>query len=93
MLPFLLDHYLELVDWSGRHLDPRKRGAIAVNTPPVLQRLGISPKHWLCLNRNFESHFKRLVGVAEKVREACTQQHKRWVHGLHDCEIYLSSST
>ncbi|WP_445354873.1 transposase [Microbulbifer sp. EKSA008] len=27
-LPFQLDHYLALVDWSGRHLDPKKRGAI-----------------------------------------------------------------
>jgi len=52
-LPFRLDHYLELVDWSGRHLDPRKRGAIAENTPPILERLGIPPRHWLYLSRNF----------------------------------------
>ncbi|WP_216646272.1 transposase [Microbulbifer sp. THAF38] len=43
-LPFRLDHYLELVDWSGRHLDLRKRGAITENTPPVLKRLGIPPR-------------------------------------------------
>ncbi|WP_413662661.1 hypothetical protein ACG1BZ_15785 [Microbulbifer sp. CNSA002] len=59
----------------------------------ILLRLGISPKQWLYLNCNFESRFKRLVGATEKAKEVCTPQHKRWVHGLHDCEIYLSSST
>ncbi|WP_444931875.1 hypothetical protein ACJJIF_08945 [Microbulbifer sp. SSSA002] len=60
-LPFQLDHYLELVDWSGRQLHPKKRGVISENIPPILNRLGISPKHWLYLNSNFESRFKRLV--------------------------------
>jgi len=89
-LPFQLDHYLELVDWSGRQLHPNKRGAIAADTPPILKRLDISPKHWLYLSRNFESRFKRLVGSAEVVRQVCAQQNKRWVHGLRDCQRYLS---
>ncbi|WP_444930350.1 transposase [Microbulbifer sp. SSSA002] len=89
-LPFQLDHYLALVDWSGRHLDPRKRGAISQNTPPILDRLGISVKHWLYLNRNFESRFKSLVGSAEAVRKACLQLDKRWTHGLRDCQQFLS---
>ncbi|WHI45961.1 hypothetical protein [Microbulbifer sp. VAAF005] len=57
-LPFQLDHYLPLVDWSGRHLDPKKRSAISQNTPPILERLGISAKHWLYLNWNFEAALK-----------------------------------
>ncbi|WP_444916368.1 hypothetical protein [Microbulbifer sp. JMSA003] len=76
-LPFQLDHYLALVDWSGRHLDPKKRSVISQNTPPILERLGISAKHWLYLNRNFESRFKGLVGSAEAVRQACIQLNKR----------------
>ncbi|WP_444921694.1 hypothetical protein ACJJID_04710 [Microbulbifer sp. CnH-101-G] len=34
--PFQLDHYLELVDWSGRQLNPQKWGAIDENIPPIL---------------------------------------------------------
>ncbi|WP_157953960.1 hypothetical protein [Microbulbifer sp. A4B17] len=60
-LPFRLDHDLELVDWNGRHLDPRRRGSISENAP-MLERLGIPPKHWLYLSRNFDSRFKGLVG-------------------------------
>ncbi|WP_444941269.1 transposase [Microbulbifer sp. ZKSA004] len=92
-LPFQLDHYLELVDWSGRHLDPRKRGCIAENTPPILERLGISPKHWLYLNRNFESRFKGLVGSVKVVQQACSQLNKRWVHGIGDCRRFLSATS
>ncbi|WP_444894459.1 hypothetical protein ACJJIE_09755 [Microbulbifer sp. TRSA001] len=32
-LPFQLEHYLELVGWIGRHLDPRKRGSISEKAP------------------------------------------------------------
>ncbi|WP_444944045.1 transposase [Microbulbifer sp. ZKSA006] len=90
-LPFQLDHYLQLVDWSGRHLDPRKRGCIAEKTPPILERLGIPPKHWLYLNRNFESRFKGLVGSVEAVQQACNQLNKRWVHGINNCRHFLSA--
>ncbi|WHI45958.1 hypothetical protein ACJJIW_11680 [Microbulbifer sp. JMSA004] len=83
---------MALVDWSGRHLDPKKRGAIFQNAPPILERLGISAKHWLYLNRNFESRFKGLVGSAEAVRQVCIQLNKRWVHGIGDCQRFLSAS-
>ncbi|WP_444944675.1 hypothetical protein ACJJIK_07795 [Microbulbifer sp. ZKSA006] len=88
--PFQLDHYLALMDWSDRHLDPRKRGTISQNTPPTLNRLGTSVKHWLYLNRNVESRFKSLVGSAEAVRKACVQLDKRWIHGLQDCQQFLA---
>jgi len=89
-LPFRLQDYLELVDWSGRCLREDKRGAIDGKVPPILDRLQIEPKHWLYLNKNFESRFKSLVGAAHSVRSACEQLGKRWAHGIRDCERYLS---
>lgn len=89
-LPFRLQDYLELVDWSGRILREEKRGAIDGNLPPILDRLQIDPRHWLYLNKNFESRFKSLVGAAQSVRAACEQLGKRWAHGIRDCERYLS---
>ncbi|SFC97331.1 hypothetical protein SAMN05660479_02852 [Microbulbifer thermotolerans] len=87
---FQLQDYLELVDWSGRCLREDKRGAIDEQLPPILDRLQIDPRHWLYLNRNFESHFKCLVGAAHSVRNACQQLGKRWAQGIRDCERYLS---
>ncbi|WP_323055069.1 transposase [Microbulbifer thermotolerans] len=89
-LPFQLQDYLELVDWSGRCLREDKRGAIDEQLPPILDRLQIDPRHWLYLNRNFESRFKSLVGAAHLVRSSCEQLGKRWSHGIRDCERYLS---
>ncbi|MCW8127424.1 transposase [Microbulbifer halophilus] len=89
-LPFRLQDYLELVDWSGRCLRDDKRGAIDSGLPPILERLQIDPRHWLYLNRNFESRFKSLVGTAHSVRSSCERLGKRWVQGIQDCERYLS---
>lgn len=66
-LPFWLQGYLELVDWSGRCLRGDKRGAIDKQLPPILERLHIDPRHWLYLNCNFESRFKSLVGAAHSI--------------------------
>jgi REP element-mobilizing transposase RayT len=38
-LPFSLVDYLEFVDWAGRGIRQGKRGSIAPNQPPILQRL------------------------------------------------------
>ena len=45
-LPYHYREYLELVDWSGRAIKADKRGAIDVQLPPILKRLGIDAEHW-----------------------------------------------
>ncbi|MFV8781677.1 hypothetical protein ACNKU7_04565 [Microbulbifer sp. SA54] len=92
-IPFQLQDYLELVDWSGRCLREGKRGAIDGQLPPILERLQIDPRHWLYLNRHFESRFKSLVGSAEAVRGTCDKLGKRWAQGIRDCERLLSPPT
>ncbi len=89
-IPLPLDGYLELVDWSGRILREGKRGAIDEKLPPIFDRLQIDPKHWLYLNRNFESRFKSLVGTAHSIRSACERLGKDWAKGIRDCEHYFS---
>jgi hypothetical protein len=91
-IPFRLQDYLELVDWSGRILREDKRGAILSHIPPLLQRLDIDAKHWVYLTRNFESPFKNLVGTACNVRKACCELGNNWVHGIRQCETLFSSS-
>ena len=45
-LPYHYREYLVLVDWSGRAIKADKRGAIDVQLPPILKRLGIDAGHW-----------------------------------------------
>ena len=90
-LPFRLTDYLELVDWTGRHLREDKRGAIPENIPPLLQRLNIDTRHWEYLAKNFESPFKGIVGTAHNVRETCEKLNLKWTHGVRECERLFSS--
>ena len=72
-LPFCLTDYFELLDWTGRILRDDKRGAIPTSYPPILERLKLSPKHWLYTSKHFESSFKGLVGTAFKLKQVCEQ--------------------
>lgn len=84
-LPFRYTDYLELVDWTGRILRDDKRGSIPEDFPDILTRLNIDPKHWIYLTQDFESPFKSLVGSAYRIKQACQQMGKRWVHGIRRC--------
>ena len=54
---FSLTDYLQLVDYTGRAIVPNKRGAIPINTPPILQRLCLDRKTWLEGAINFEKRY------------------------------------
>ena len=90
-LPFRLNDYLELVDWSGRILREGKKGAIPEDRPAILQRLQLDARNWCYLTRNFENPFKHLVGAAHHVRSACQSIGQRWVQGISQCERLFSS--
>lgn len=70
-LPFRLQDYLELVDWTGRAILENKRGCIPQDQPPVLERLKIDPQHWLYMTQHFESRFKGLVGMSYSLKAVC----------------------
>ena len=70
-LPFKLDDYIELVDWSGRIIREDKRGFIPNNLPPILERLKMEPKYFLFSSQHFESKFKGIVGTYFAMKNLC----------------------
>jgi hypothetical protein len=70
-LPFRLEDYLELVDWTGRAIVQNKRDYIPEHQAPILERLQIEPKHWLYMTQHFESRFKGLVGASYTLKAVC----------------------
>ena len=72
-LPFRLTDYMELVDYTGRILRDDKRGAIANELPPILDRLEFDLKQWLYLTQNFESQFTGLVGSVYSIKKYFTR--------------------
>ena len=91
-LPFHLNDYLELVDWSGRILREDKKGAMPEELPAILQRLQLDARNWCYLTRNFEHPLKHLVGAAHHVRSACEAIGQRWAQGISHCERLFSSA-
>jgi REP element-mobilizing transposase RayT len=68
-LPFVLNDYLELVDWTGRIIREDKRGAINNGFPPILERLSLDSDSWAQLTTEFEYHFGNWVGSEHIVRQ------------------------
>lgn len=65
-LPFKLQDYIELLEWTGRIIRENKRGAIDADLPPILDRLDIGPKQWLRIATQFESRFARLAASSQR---------------------------
>ena len=61
-IPCSLEHYVELVDWTGRAVRTGKRGSIDHSVPPILHRLEISEDTWLTIAMEFEDQFRQWVG-------------------------------
>jgi len=90
-LPFYLDDYLELVNWTGRAVRDDKRGAIADDLPPILERIGASAEAWLQLSTRFEQHFCGWVGQPGHVEEACQLAELSWARGMGACRRLFES--
>jgi hypothetical protein len=68
---FSLNDYLELVDYTGRIVRNNKRGVIALNLPPILDRLGIDQTSWLKNATAFEQIYtKRFAKKRHRVKAA-----------------------
>jgi hypothetical protein len=70
-LPFKLRDYIDLVDWTGRQCRQDKRGHMAHDLPPILQRLNIPIDNWMVVSCHFESRFKGLAGARNSLMRAC----------------------
>ncbi|MFC4260035.1 transposase [Marinobacter lacisalsi] len=54
---FSLSDYLELVDYTGRIINPDKRGHIAEHQPPILKRFELTAEDWLAEATEFEDRY------------------------------------
>lgn len=68
-LPFKLDDYLELVDWTGRIHREDKPNTIDHDLPPILERLHFEKESWKTVTSDFEGRFKQWVGQEAIVKQ------------------------
>lgn len=80
-IPFRWPDYLELLDWTGRALRAGKRGAIATQLPPILERTGLKPDHWVNEMRHYGRWYYRAVGSAQALQRYCEHLGQQWLKG------------
>jgi len=81
-IPFELNEYIALVDWSGRVILHNKRGSISSDIPPILYRLGIGINDWVNHVNHFEKQFPTVAGSFDKLHELAEQTSRRWIKGV-----------
>jgi len=81
-IPFRFEHYLELVDWAGRKMHPEKKGCIAVQEPPILQRLSMCPEVTLGLLSKRPNQRFSALGSEKRLRCFAKAVGAKFVHGI-----------
>jgi len=84
-IAFSFADYLELTDWTGREVRTDKKGFIPVNTPKILDQLGLDEDSWMETIQSFSSNFHTYIGPEEQLQSLCKKQKKKWLRGLTLC--------
>jgi hypothetical protein len=89
-IPYRLEDYLALVDWTGRALRADKRGSIHADLPPILQRLSIDAEAWQQAMRPRGNVFGRAIGSLNYLRLHAKTLGQSWVRGLRQArQLYF----
>ncbi len=81
-IPFAFDDYLQLVDWTGRALHPRKRGYIPDNQPKILARLGIAPEYFIRIASRSMLGFGAAIGRPAELIDLAARRQQRFLRGV-----------
>jgi hypothetical protein len=87
-IPFRLDEYIALVDWTGRTIRRDKRGSIPEHLPPIFERLRMSPDDWLKAVQKASHRYGLAKGPLERIKEYAERLGKKWMHGQSYCKTF-----
>ena len=90
-IPYEIQDYLELVDWSGRAIIEGKRGHIPENLPSILQRLRIDPDNYIrFINRTQKHRFHSVVGALASMRDLAGEFGRTFLKGQNAAAALFS---
>ena len=78
-LPFHLDDYLQLLDWSGRIIREDKQGAIPEDAPPLIDQLSITPVRWQTAMRPPVLSHQKALGSTTHIKKYCQAIGQHWL--------------
>lgn len=76
-----LKEYVNLVDWTGRHIRNKDSGYIDDRTPPLLYHLHVSEVDWLKEMRHFGKWYYRAVGSLLRMDRYRQHLGVKWLKG------------
>jgi len=85
-LPYRLEDYLELIDWTGRAIVSGRRGFTDDNVPPLMRRLNVDAEAWALAMRPRGNIFGRAMGKLDHLRLHAKTLGQSWVRGLHQAQ-------
>lgn len=78
-IPIGFKDYLSLLDYTGRELRQDKRGGIESQAPPIVERLGYTPKSWSKAQYPTLGRLQRAIGNVESIKRYCEAMGQRWI--------------
>jgi hypothetical protein len=90
-IPYQLDDYLELVDWTGRQIRADRPGFVDDRLPPIMRRLGIDARAWTIAMRPAGNVFGRAMGRLKHLRLHARTLGQSWVRGLRKAQDLYAS--
>jgi REP element-mobilizing transposase RayT len=81
-VPFALEDYLELLDWTGRAIRSDKSGHIPSGHPKILDRLGIDAERFIGYSERLLKEFGTAVGAPAAMIDLCARRQTKYLHGI-----------
>jgi hypothetical protein len=88
-----LDHYLELIDWTGRQIRSDKRGHLSPELRPVLERLDLDVEAWVDNVARYGGLFQRIAGKLERLGELAQRAGRAWFQGQQGARRLYSTGS
>lgn len=89
-LPMTLEHYLCLLDWTGRQIRSDKHGSIPAELATILERLRIKQESWPDLVSGFAKRFHSAVGRVDSMAQYARRLGRRWVAGIRESAVVFT---
>jgi len=87
-IPFHLDDYITLVDWTGRAIRTDKRGSIPKNLAPIFERINMSSDDWLAAVKNASHAYGLAKGPIARLKEYAERIGRQWIRGQSYCKVF-----
>ncbi len=81
-VPFAFADYVELVDWTGRALHPKKKGFLPADQPRILDRMGMDGEAFIAYSSRFLKEFGSAVGAPNALVTWCARRQTKYLRGI-----------